>query len=152
MFKKTTVVPTDLAKAKWYQVDASQEVLGRMAAQIARILMGKHKPTYTPHADQGDFVVVTNAKGVQVTGTKAETKVYRHHTQHPGGLVEEPFARLRERHPDRIIRLAVRRMLPKTTLGRHMLKKLKIYPGSDHPHHAQKPEPLSFGTGRTADD
>ena len=152
MFKKTTVVPTDLANAKWYLVDASQEVLGRMAAQIARMLMGKHKPSYTPHSDQGDFVVVINAKDVQVTGAKAEKKVYRHHTHYPGGLVEEPFERLRERHPDRIIRLAVRRMLPKTTLGRHMLKKLKIYPGSDHPHHAQKPETLSFGTGRTADE
>ncbi len=152
MFKKTTVVSTDLAKAKWFQIDASQEVLGRMAVRIARILMGKHKPTYTPHSDQGDFVVVTNAKGVQVTGNKAEKKVYRHHTGWPGGLVEEPFARVLERHPDRIVREAVRRMLPKTTLGRHMLKKLKIYPGSDHPHHAQTPETLSFGTGRTSDE
>ena len=87
-----------------------------------------------------------------MTGNKAANKVYRHHTGWPGGLIEEPFERVRQRHPDRIIRLAVRRMLPKTTLGRHMLKKLKISPGSDHPHHAQKPETLSFGTGRTSDD
>jgi large subunit ribosomal protein L13 len=148
MLKKTTVVTTNRNAAKWYVVDASQEVLGRMAAQIAKMLMGKHKPTYTPHTDTGDFVVVVNAKRVQVTGRKAQDKVYRRHTGHPGGLVTELFSEIRERHPDRIITEAVRRMLPKTTLGRHMLKKLKVYPAAEHPHHAQSPEPLSFGTGK----
>lgn len=148
MLKKTTVVPTDRNAAKWYVVDASQEVLGRMSAQIAKILMGKHKPTYTPHTDTGDFVIVTNAKQVQVTGRKAEDKVYRHHTGHPGGLVTEKFSDIMERHPDRIISEAVRRMMPKTNLGRAMLKKLRVFPGAEHHHHAQNPEPLSFGTGK----
>lgn len=152
MFKKTTVASTDHSKANWYIVDASQEVLGRMAVRLAVILQGKNKPAYTPHADTGDFVVVTNARDVQVTGQKATDKVYRRHTGHPGGLVEETYARVRERHPERIIKEAVRRMLPKTNLGRQMLKKLKVYPGTDHPHHAQKPETLSFGTGRTSDE
>jgi large subunit ribosomal protein L13 len=148
MLKKTTVVNADKNTAKWYIVDASQEVLGRMASQIARILMGKHKPTYTPHTDTGDFVVVINAKDVQVTGKKRDDKLYRHHTGYPGGLVSEPYRVVRERHPERIVMLAVRRMLPKTTLGRKMLKKLKVYGDDVHHHHAQKPEPISFGTGK----
>ena len=143
----TTFSKTDRAAAKWFVVDASQEVLGRMSSQVARILQGKHKPEYTPHADVGDFVVVINAAKVQVTGRKAENKVYRHYTGYPGGQVEQSFERMRERHPEEIVRLAVRRMMPKTTMGRHMLKKLKIFPGAQHPHHAQKPEALSFGTG-----
>ena len=144
---KTTFSTTDRAAAQWYVVDASQEVLGRLAANVARILQGKHKPTYTPHADVGDFVVVLNAAKVQVTGRKAENKVYRRYTGYPGGQVEESFARMKERRPEEIIRLAVRRMMPKTTLGRHMLRKLKVYGGQEHPHHAQKPEALTFGTG-----
>ena len=148
MHKKTTVLPTDYSTSKWYVVDASQEVLGRMAVKIAQMLMGKHKPTYTPHSDQGDFVVVLNAPKVQVTGNKAEDKIYRHHTGYPGGLVEESYARVRDRHPDRIIRLAVRRMLPKNNLGRAMIRKLKVYAGAEHPHHAQRPEVISFGTGK----
>ena len=144
---KTTFSSTDRAAAQWYVVDASQEVLGRMAANVARILQGKHKPTYTPHADVGDFVVVLNAAKVQVTGRKAENKVYRRYTGYPGGQVEESFAHMQKRHPEDIIRLAVRRMMPKTTMGRHMLRKLKVYGGQDHPHHAQKPETLTFGTG-----
>ena len=146
--QKTTQSSSTLDDAKWYVVDASKEILGRMSTEVAKMLMGKHKPEYTPHRDTGDFIVVINAKDVQVTGAKAEKKVYRSHTQHPGGLREIPYARMRERHPEDIVRLAVRRMLPKTTLGRYMLKKLKIYPGAEHPHHAQKPEVLSFGTGR----
>ncbi|MFV1959836.1 MAG: 50S ribosomal protein L13 [Planctomycetota bacterium] len=144
---KTTLAKTDRAKAAWCVVDASKERLGRMAAQVARILMGKHKPNYTPHADVGDFVVVVNAEHVGVTGLKAEKKVYRHHTGHPGGLVERSFQRMRAQHPEDIVRLAVRRMMPKTTLGRHMMRKLKIYRGAEHPHHAQKPRPLSFRKG-----
>jgi large subunit ribosomal protein L13 len=115
-----------------------------MAARVALILQGKHKPTYTPHADVGDFVVVTNAKNVGITGRKAEQKIYRRHTGYPGGLVETTYQRMRERHPEDIVRLAVRRMMPKTTLGRHMLRKLKVYAGKDHPHHAQKPEVLTI--------
>jgi large subunit ribosomal protein L13 len=143
---QTTLAVTSRAAARWFVVDASKEVLGRMAARIATILQGKHKPIYTPHADVGDYVVVINAREVQVTGRKAEGKVYRHHTGWPGGLIERPFAELRDHHPEEIIRLAVRRMLPKTTMGRHMLGKLKVYAGKEHPHHAQSPEALSFGT------
>lgn len=143
---KTSFSSTDRAKASWFVVDASQEVLGRMAAQIAKRLQGKHKPTYTPHADVGDFIVVINAAEPQVSGRKAENKVYRRHTGYPGGLVEETFERMRKRHPEDIVRLAVRRMMPKTTMGRHMLRKLKVYAGAEHPHEAQKPEALSFGT------
>ena len=148
MFQKTTVAKTDRDAADWYLVDASQETLGRMASQIAKMLMGKTKPNYTPHADVGDFVVVINAAKVQVTGQKRERKVYRHHTQNPGGLKEIPYERMQERHPEEIVRLAVRRMMPKTTMGRHMLKKLKISADDRHEHHAQQPKPISFGTGR----
>jgi large subunit ribosomal protein L13 len=146
--QKTTVAKTARDRAAWHVVDASKETLGRMAAEIARILMGKHKPIYTPHADVGDFVIVTNAASVQLTGSKKETKVYRWHSHYPGGLREVTFARMNARHPEDIVRLAVRRMMPKTTLGRHMMKKLKIYRDDRHEHHAQKPVPLSFGTGR----
>jgi large subunit ribosomal protein L13 len=146
---QTTFRSTDRAAAQWYVVDASKEVLGRLAVQVARILMGKHRPTYTPFADTGDFVVVVNAKDVQVTGRKSEEKVYRHHSGYPGGMSTHLYPWMREKHPDEIVRLAVKRMLPKTTMGRHMLRKLKIYPGVDHPHHSQKPEALSFGTDRS---
>lgn len=145
---KTTLAKPGLDKADWHLVDASKETLGRMAAKIAQRLMGKHKPQYTPHVDTGDFIVVINAANVQVTGGKGEKKVYRHHVGSPGGLREVTFARMRERHPEEIVRLAVKRMLPKTTLGRHMLKKLKVFAGDRHDHHAQNPKPLSFGTGR----
>lgn len=141
---QTTFSTTDRDSARWYVVDASKEVLGRMSARVSQILQGKHKPTYTPHADTGDFVVVINAADVQVTGRKAEQKVYRHYTGYPGSLTETSYERMRERHPRDIVREAVRRMLPKTTMGRHMLRKLKVYEASEHPHHAQKPEPLSF--------
>jgi large subunit ribosomal protein L13 len=146
--QKTTVAKTDRNRADWYVVDASRETLGRMAAEIARRLMGKHKPAYTPHVDVGDFIIVTNAAKVQVSGAKRERKVYRWHTHHPGGLREVPFAELIRRHPDEVVRLAVRRMMPKTNLGRAMMRKLKIYADDRHEHHAQKPQPLSFGTGR----
>lgn len=146
---KTTIQTKSHVDAKWYVVDAAQETLGRLAVECARRLMGKHKPTYTPHVDTGDYMVVINAATVQVTGTNKESdKMYRHHTGWPGGLKELSLERMRERRPEDIVRLAVRRMLPKTTLGRHMLKKLKVYAGDRHSHHAQKPEPISFGTGR----
>jgi large subunit ribosomal protein L13 len=146
--KKTTVAKTERHNADWYVVDASKEILGRMATELARRLIGKHKPIYTPHADVGDFIVVLNAGKVQVTGAKREKKVYRSHTQYPGGLREVSYQTMVERHPEDLVRLAVRRMLPKTNMGRHMLKKLKIYADDKHEHHAQNPTPLSFGTGR----
>ena len=129
---------------QWYHVDASDQVLGRLAVKIATVLMGKHKPTYTPHVDTGDYVVVTNAHRVCVTGGKADTMSYPRYSYYPGGYKEIPFKRMLERHPERILREAVRRMLPKNALARHMLKKLKVYPSDTHPHTAQRPEPLGF--------
>lgn len=128
----------------WHVVDASQYVLGRMAARIAPILMGKHRPTYTPHVDTGDCVIVVNAELVQVTGKKRQQKIYRHYTGWMGGLREETFEKLVKRKPERIVQLAVRRMLPKTRLGRQMFGKLHVYAGPDHPHESQKPEPLEL--------
>ena len=121
----------------WQVIDASGEVLGRLATQVATLLMGKHRPTYVPHMLSGDFVIVINASEVKVTGLKAEKKVYKRHSQYPGNLKEIPYTRMQERHPERIIELAVKGMLPKSKLGRQMLKRLKIYSGAEHPHSAQ---------------
>jgi len=129
---------------KWYVVDAENQVLGRMATQIAKHLRGKHKPIYTPHVDTGDYIVVINADKVRVTGKKTQDKKYYHHTGYPGGIKETNFEKLQDEHPERIIEKAVRGMLPKNPLGRAMLKKLKVYAGTDHPHTAQQPEVLSF--------
>ena len=125
----------------WHHMDASGKALGRMAVEIATLLMGKHKPTYTPHVDTGDFVVVTNASKVRVTGRKAETMHYARYSYYPGGYKEVPFSRVLATHPERVITEAVRRMLPKNALGRNMLKKLKVYRGENHPHAAQQPKP-----------
>jgi len=146
----TTCATTQRAAARWYLVDASQEVLGRMATRVARILQGKHKPTWTAHADTGDFVVVVNAEQVQVTGRKRENKVYRYHTGYVGGLVTVGYEQMIAKHPEDVIKLAVRRMLPKTDLGRHMLSKLKVFKGATHTHHAQDPQPLALGTSKAA--
>jgi large subunit ribosomal protein L13 len=127
---------------KWYFVDAKDQILGRLATRIARTLMGKHKPQYTPFLDVGDFVIVTNAEAVRVTGSKLDDKLYYHYSGYPGGLRATSLRVLLDRHPDRVIHEAVRLMLPKGTLGRQMLKKLKIYAGPDHPHVAQTPQPL----------
>ncbi len=127
----------------WYVVDATDRILGRLAAKIATVLMGKHKPTYTPNVDTGDFVVVTNAHKIRVTGSKANTMIYPRYSYYPGGYKEIPYKRVLERHPDRIISEAVRRMLPKNALGRKMLKKLKVYASDGHPHTAQQPAPLA---------
>ena len=127
---------------KWYIVDATDQVLGRLAVRIATVLMGKNKPTYTPHVDTGDFVVVLNGDKVRVTGKKRDTKVYQRYSGYPGGLKETPISRVLERHPERVLSEAVRRMLPKNRLARQMLKKLKIYSDDKHPHQAQQPEPL----------
>lgn len=127
---------------RWYVVDASGQTLGRLASRIATVLRGKHKPSFTPHVDMGDFVIVTNAHRVAVTGRKEQLKPYRHHSGHPGGLRTRSLGVIRKTHPDRLLREAVRGMLPKTTLGRAMLLKLKLYVGPEHPHKAQLPVPL----------
>lgn len=124
----------------WHHVDASDRVVGRLASNIAMVLMGKHKPTYTPGVDTGDFVVVTNAAKLRFTGKKSETKVYRYHTGWIGGLKEVSLRQMMERSPERVLELAVRRMMPKNKLGRRMMSKLKVYAGEEHPHTAQRPE------------
>jgi large subunit ribosomal protein L13 len=127
---------------RWYHVDAAGKVLGRLAARVAMALMGKDRPEYTPNVDTGAFVVVTNAEKVAVSGTKARTKTYARFSGYPGGYKEVTFEEMMRKHPDRVIREAVRRMLPKNALGDQMLKKLKVYAGPRHPHTYHKPEPL----------
>ena len=129
---------------RWWSVDASGKILGRLAASIATILQGKHKPQYTPHVDCGDFVIVTNASKIKVTGKKLDQVEIRRYSGYLGGLKRIPLRRMLIEHPDRVIELAVRRMLPKTKLGRAMYKKLKVYAGAEHPHAAQKPEKLDI--------
>ncbi len=123
----------------WRQVDAEGEILGRLSVRIATILMGKHRPQYTPHVDCGDFVIVTNAQKIVLTGRKAEQKTRMRFSGYPGGLKAETYGSLLERRPQGVIENSVRRMLPKSKLGRQMLSKLKVYAGPDHPHHAQRP-------------
>ena len=142
---KTYLAKKSEITADWYCVDADGEILGRLAVQVARLLMGKHKPIYTPNVDCGDFVVITNASQVRLTGNKAQTKTYERYSYHPGGRKVIPFATMIQRHPDRVIRQAVRLMMPKNKLARQMLSKLKIYDGQDHPHAAQKPQPFELG-------
>lgn len=129
---------------RWYIVDAEDVVLGRLSSRVASILRGKNKPTFTPNADTGDFVVVVNAEKVKVTGNKEETKVYHRYTGYVGGVRTTSVRKLRETHPERIIAHAVKGMLPKGPLGRQMFKKLKVYAGPEHPHKAQQPEALKF--------
>jgi large subunit ribosomal protein L13 len=129
---------------EWHHVDADGQVLGRLASRLAVILMGKHKPTYTPHVLSGDFVVVTNAEKIKLTGSKMWQKEYDSYSYHPGGRKVVPIAQMIERHPERVIQFAVKRMLPKNKLGRQMLKRLKVYRGPEHPHQAQQPEPLEM--------
>jgi large subunit ribosomal protein L13 len=143
--KKTYLAkPADEANREWFVIDASDLVLGRLASKLARVLTGKHKPTYTPHVDMGDFVVVTNVDKLRTTGGKARTKAYRHWTGYPGGLRTDTYSELMERDPGRVLTLAVQRMLPRTKLGRWMLRKLKPYRGTEHPHAAQQPKPLDI--------
>jgi large subunit ribosomal protein L13 len=134
----------------WYVIDATDMVVGRLAAQIAPILMGKHRPTYTPHIDTGDYVIVTNVEKVKFTGNKWQQKSYQWYTGHPGGQKEEVAWKLLKRHPDRILQLAISRMMPKNKIGRHMMSKLKLYAGGVHPHQAQAPVPLEALNGRPA--
>ncbi len=130
----------------WWVVDAQGKTLGRLASQIARVLMGKHKPYYQPDVDCGDFVIVLNADKVITTGKKLEQKKYHFHSNYPGGLKERTLAWMLENKPEEVIRLAVRRMLPKNRLGHRMLKRLKVYRGSEHPHIAQQPKTLEVET------
>ena len=129
---------------QWRLVDAEDKVLGRLATEVATVLMGKHRPEYTPHVDCGDFVVVVNADKLVLTGRKAEQKMQLRYTGYPGGLKARSYGELLEKHPERLVENAVRRMLPKSRLGRQMLSKLKVYSGTDHPHHAQQPEPMAL--------
>jgi large subunit ribosomal protein L13 len=133
---------------QWYIIDARDVVVGRLAAQIAPILMGKHRPTYTPHIDTGDYVIVTNVDKVVFTGNKWRTKTYANYSGYPGGLREEAAWKLFERFPERILEEAIRRMMPKSKMGRHMMAKLKLYSGDQHPHQAQQPIPLQPLHGR----
>jgi large subunit ribosomal protein L13 len=135
--------PSDIVR-KWHVVDAKGKILGRLATGIASILRGKHKPMFTPHMDTGDFVVVVNAESIQVTGNKMQDKLYFRHSNYPGGLKTITFEKLIKTHPERAIEAAVKGMLPHNRLGRKMIRKLKVYQGPDHPHQAQKPEPLEL--------
>jgi large subunit ribosomal protein L13 len=132
------------ANRRWWVVDAEGQPLGRVATKVATVLRGKHKPTYTPHVDTGDFVIVVNASKVKLTGAKAETKKYYRHSGYPGSIYEKGFAELVNTRPEVPIQAAVKGMLPKNVLGRQMILKLKVYGESKHPHEAQKPEPLSL--------
>jgi len=138
-----TVRPGDVER-KWYIVDATDLILGRLSTQIATVLRGKHRAEYTPHADCGDHVIVINAEKIAVTGNKEAAKTYYRHTGFAGGLKSITLEKQREKHPERIIELAVKGMMPKGPLGRAMLKKLKVYAGGDHPHTAQQPEAMKL--------
>ncbi|NSW82660.1 MAG: 50S ribosomal protein L13 [Syntrophothermus sp.] len=131
--------PSDVER-KWYVLDADGQTLGRLAAQAAYLLRGKHKPTYTPHIDTGDFVIVVNADKVRLTGNKLLKKKYIHHTRYPGGLREMTYRDLLDKNPEKAVEIAIKGMLPHNRLGKKMFKKLKVYRGPDHPHQAQKPE------------
>lgn len=141
--KSTMAKPLEVER-KWYVVDASDQIVGRLATNVAAVLRGKHKPTFTPNVDTGDYVVIINAEKVRLTGNKEMKKVYVHHTGFPGGRREIPFEEMREKHPERILEKAIKGMLPHNRLGRQMAKKLKIYAGPEHKHEAQMPEELKF--------
>jgi len=149
MFKESFSMKSFMAKKneveqKWLLVDADGAILGRMAAKIAPILMGKTKPTYTPHVDTGDYVIVVNAEKIMLNGKKAQTKEYDYYTYHPGGHRYVSFADMMARKPEKVVEMAVRRMLPKNSLGRQMLKKMKVYRGPEHENQAQKPEKIEL--------
>lgn len=142
--QKTYVAKPETVQREWYVVDATGKTLGRLAARVASILRGKHKPEFTPHMDTGDFIIIVNAEKIAVTGRKLGQKHYYQHSGYPSGLRDVNLARQLELHPERVIAAAVRGMLPKGALGRQMLKKLKIYVGPEHPHQAQQPKPLDL--------
>ena len=142
-----TYVPTrENAEHRWLVVDAEGQILGRLSTYVATRLMGKHRPTWSPAVDTGDFVVVVNARKVRLTGRKLENKVYRWHTGHPGGLKQVTAGKLLRQKPERVLELAIHGMLPKNRLGRKLRTKLKVYAGPEHPHQAQKPEPVKITT------
>lgn len=131
-------------KREWFVIDATDKVLGRVAAELAKRLRGKHKAEYTPHVDCGDYIVVVNADKLRVTGDKANSKIYYRHSTYPGGIYERTFKEMQEKFPGRVLEKAVKGMLPKGPLGYAMIKKLKVYAGAEHPHSAQQPQPLEF--------
>jgi large subunit ribosomal protein L13 len=141
---RTTIAPKGEIQRSWYVVDADRKVLGRLATSLANILRGKHKPTFTPHLDTGDFVIVVNAAKVRLTGKKLTDKRYYSHSGYPGGLKVRTAEQLLQKKPEELIRHAVKGMLPKNRLGREMLRKLKVYSGPEHPHSAQTPVPLKI--------
>ncbi len=141
---KTFSAKPETVKRDWYVVDASGKTLGRLATEIARRLRGKHKPEYTPHVDTGDYIIVINAEKIRVTGNKLKDKIYHRHTGYIGNLKSEPLEKLLARAPDQVIEKAVKGMLPRTSLGRRMLRKLKIYAGPEHAHVAQQPQTLEL--------
>ncbi|MBI4316198.1 MAG: 50S ribosomal protein L13 [Chloroflexi bacterium] len=141
---KTYVVKANEIEMQWFVVDASGQTLGRVASQVAAVLSGKHKPTFTPGADLGDHVVIVNAEKIVVTGNRLDAKMYYRHSMYPGGLKSVTLRGMLDEHPERVLTIAVRGMLPHNRYGRALLKKLKVYAGSDHPHAAQNPKPLTF--------
>ena len=147
---KTSVPSIDSIERQWYLVDAENQTLGRLATEVASVLRGKNKASYTPHLDTGDFVVVVNADKVRVSGNKSQQKLYRRHSGRPGGMKVETFAHLQERLPERIVEKAIKGMLPHNSLGRQMFRKLKVYKGAEHPHAAQQPQPLQLDPAASA--
>ena len=141
---KTYSIKADEIHKDWFVADAENKALGRLASKVAQILKGKHKPTYTPHMDMGDFVVVVNAEKIRVSGNKEMEKTYFSHSGYPGGTKEVDLYTMRRRHPERVIQNAVKGMLPHNRLGRQMMRNLKIYSGSDHPHSSQQPKVMEF--------
>ena len=141
---KTFIAKNETVQRDWYVVDAEGKTLGRLAVELARRLRGKHKPVYTPHVDTGDYIVVINAEKVAVTGKKLQDKMYHRFTGYVGNLKSESLAQALERHPERVLEIAVKGMLPKNTLGRAMYRKLKVYAGPNHPHAAQQPQALEL--------
>ena len=147
---KTSVPSIDSIERQWYLVDAENQTLGRLATEVASVLRGKNKASYTPHLDTGDFVVVVNADKVRVSGNKSQQKLYRRHSGRPGGMKVETFAHLQDRLPERIVEKAIKGMLPHNALGRQMFRKLKVYKGAEHPHAAQQPQPLQLDPAASA--
>ncbi|MCX5967001.1 MAG: 50S ribosomal protein L13 [Cyanobacteria bacterium] len=147
---KTTLPSLDTLDRQWYLVDATDQTLGRLASEVAQVLRGKNKPTYTPHLDTGDFVVVINADKIRISGNKPTQKLYRRHSGRPGGMKTETFAHLQGRLPERIVEVAIKGMLPHNALGRQLFRKLKVYKGAEHPHAAQQPQILALDPATTA--
>ncbi len=147
---KTPLPSIDSLDRQWYLVDAENQTLGRLASEVASVLRGKNKPTYTPHLDTGDFVIVINADKIRVSGNKPTQKLYRRHSGRPGGMKTETFAHLQARIPERIVEKAVKGMLPHNALGRQLFRKLKVYKGAEHPHGAQKPQALALDPAAAA--